>query len=540
MHAVLNHRDACRWATLCVALGSGLILITIARTSLTFDEPYFYTYGQRIVFDGHFARTDPIDDSKLPVSALNVLPEWAARHSHVPLASAQQILGRWWSPREAAYLNAHLPIYAGRLVTIGFYVALCWLAFVWGEELYGPAGALAATALIGFLPMVLGHAALVTVDVAASCTMFAAVYALAHSLLRPSARRAVIAGLALGLAQLVKYTAIELVAVAPALLALRVVLPDPGWSRRRRLRTGIVSLVLSAAVALVIVNVGFAFQGSGVRLNDLACDSHGFQVLRHAIGRWWIPLPYEYLNGLDQVLKDDQEIGTPVYLMGEVSHSGFPWYYAVATALKTPLPFLALLLVRPWRRHRQFHDLVLVVPVAVLFVHLSFFFRTQIGLRYFLPAFPFLALLAAGNWERARAPRWRAAATGLLSVTVAAVALQCPHYLAYFNALTGSQLNAHRYLADSNLDWGQDLFALWAWEGAHAGEPYELEPYAPVHGVVIVRSDDFLGLRDPQAYRWLRASGAAPQSTIGSSYLLFNVPATGKASARLAAGRMQD
>jgi hypothetical protein len=35
-----------------------------------------------------------------------------------------------------------------------------------------------------------------------------------------------------------------------------------------------------------------------------------------------------------------------------------------------------------------------------------------------------------------------------------------PHYLGYFNLLAGGPENGYLYLADSNLDWGQDLPAL--------------------------------------------------------------------------------
>src|SRR5207253_3699624 len=35
-----------------------------------------------------------------------------------------------------------------------------------------------------------------------------------------------------------------------------------------------------------------------------------------------------------------------------------------------------------------------------------------------------------------------------------------PHYLSYFNAAAGGPQEAWRYLADSNIDWGQDLPAL--------------------------------------------------------------------------------
>src|SRR3990172_5224427 len=143
---------------------------------------------------------------------------------------------------------------------------------------------------------------------------------------------------------------------------------------------------------------------------------------------------------------------------------------------------------------------MLLVPVLWLFVHLSFFFRTQLGLRFFLPAFPFLALLASANWKADRRQHLRLAASTILGFYVLGTICQCPRYLSYFNCLIGRRLNAYHYLADSNLDWGQDLFALWAWERAHAGQHYTLEPYFPAQGLVIVRANDFLGINDPEAY----------------------------------------
>jgi len=36
-------------------------------------------------------------------------------------------------------------------------------------------------------------------------------------------------------------------------------------------------------------------------------------------------------------------------------------------------------------------------------------------------------------------------------------ALVYPHYLAFFNQSIGGPHNGYKWLADSNIDWGQDL-----------------------------------------------------------------------------------
>jgi hypothetical protein len=518
---LLNRGSLC--AAVCIGFGTLLLLTTVVRTSITVDEPYFYRYGRRIFFAGTFTRTDPIDNSKLPVSALNALPAWVAARCGIGSAQLRAGLKRWFMPREAMYIAENLGLYAGRVVTVVFYVTLCWLVFAWGRDLYGSSGGLAATALIGFLPTLLGHAALVTVDAAATCTMFATVYAMARCLAVPERTMALLAGIALGTAQLVKYTAVELIPIAIVMLFIRTATAE-GVSRGQALRTGGVSLLLALGAALVVINLGFAFQRSGVRLNDLPCHTRVCQGLRGLFGNFPLPVPYEFLNGLDLVTFQDQAGvgGGSVYLLGQLNRKGFASYYAIATLLKTPLPFLALLLMRPWRRERLYTDLVLLLPVVWLLVHLSFFFHTQLGLRYFLPAFPFLAVLAAANWEHERPWQWRLAASILLGVYMLTTVIECPRYLSYFNCLIGPRLNAYRYLADSNLDWGQDLFQLWAWERAHTGQPYALEPYFPAQGLVIVRVNDFVGINDPEAYAWLRAR-ATPVATIGDSYLVFDV-----------------
>ena len=46
-----------------------------------------------------------------------------------------------------------------------------------------------------------------------------------------------------------------------------------------------------------------------------------------------------------------------------------------------------------------------------------------------------------------------------------------PHSLSYFNLLSGGPTRGYRHLVDSNIDWGQDLPALAAWQRAHPGAP---------------------------------------------------------------------
>jgi 4-amino-4-deoxy-L-arabinose transferase-like glycosyltransferase len=529
----MTRASARRWAVLAVALGVVLIIITICRTSLTADEPYTYTYAHRIVFEGSFARPEPIDVSKLPILALNALPERIAVALGLDRSLADPVLGRLpLIPQERAYIRAHLPAYAGRVVTVGFYVLLCALVFCWGAEVYGPAGALGATVLIAFLPTLLGHAGLVTTDAAATCMIFAATYALARCVLDPTLERAIIAGVACGVALLTKYSAIALGPIAFVLVGIRALTAEGIESRAHAAHAGAVSVLLAGVVATVAVSAGFGFQHPITPLTELACESRSLHALRGWLGAFPLPLPFEFLHGLDLVLRLDQDgtAGGLVYLCGRLSRHGLPSYYAVATLLKTPLAFLVLLFTRPWRWHRRYTDLIWLVPILWFFAQMSFSLQSQVGIRYVLPAFPFMALLAGGWWDHGRSQRWHRAATVLAGLCILEAVANCPRYLSYFNQLIGSRRNAYLYLADSNLDWGQGRFALWRWEAKQGGR-YVLEPkYMPCTGIVVVPATEFVGVLDPEAYRWLREaqkhSAARLVGTIGDAFLVFDVRAS--------------
>jgi hypothetical protein len=57
--------------------------------------------------------------------------------------------------------------------------------------------------------------------------------------------------------------------------------------------------------------------------------------------------------------------------------------------------------------------------------------------------------------------RWSwAAGAALVAAQAVSAWTIAPHYLAYFNRLSGGPEAGRLYLADSNIDWGQDLPAL--------------------------------------------------------------------------------
>jgi hypothetical protein len=66
-----------------------------------------------------------------------------------------------------------------------------------------------------------------------------------------------------------------------------------------------------------------------------------------------------------------------------------------------------------------------------------------------------------------------------------------PHYLAYFNQLAGGPSQGYKHLADSSLDWGQDLPALKQWLDSNGLQP-------PSAGGVYL---SYFGTGRPEYYR---------------------------------------
>ena len=98
---------------------------------------------------------------------------------------------------------------------------------------------------------------------------------------------------------------------------------------------------------------------------------------------------------------------------------------------------------------------LLVIPVAIYGL-LCLNSRINTGLRHLLPLYPFLFVFAGVCLARLRTVQ-----LALLGITLAAETLSVhPHYLAFFNAAAGGPAAGPRYLADSNIDWGQDLHKL--------------------------------------------------------------------------------
>lgn len=363
--------------------------------------------------------------------------------------------------QRSAYIDLFL---WARGVTVGLMVILGLVVFTWARHLvptHADSAGLLSAVLVWFSPEVLAHGRLVTTDAGVAAFMIFSLFALHQFLFRPTWSRTVWAGTLLGIAQLVKFTAIYLFPVYLVLLLVSA------WREGRlRNRRFLAQAILIFLLAVIMINVGYGFSGSFSPLSSLAYKSHLFLAMGSSwLGQIPLPLPAQFLAAFDQQLADALK-DNPSFLFGQ-SYEGGRWYYFLALlAIKTPLPVLALgvlavLLAVRRQGTSAWTSFVLLLPAAIVLVAFSFFSAKQIGLRMILPSIVLMLIWIAVTLAAASGSRVvRAAVVALLAWLTIDIASIHPHYLAYFNPLAGGPGGGYRLAADSNLDWGQDLPAL--------------------------------------------------------------------------------
>jgi hypothetical protein len=345
----------------------------------------------------------------------------------------------------------------GRLPVIALGMLLGLLAFLWTHELYGAEAGLVALFLLAFCPSLIAHAHLATTDVGFAAFTVLALWTFHRFVHAPSWVRLAVCGVALGLAQLSKMSALLLYPIFVILTATVLV------RQRGRWRAGVGALAGIFVISLLVLDAGYLFQGVGSALGGFRFESRALQAVASVLpASLPVPLPSAYMQGLDalQLINDTGEF--PEYLFGRWSREGSPAYYLISLVFKTPLPLLLAFLAAPFARRKDAPrgEVFLWLPALALLGWFSFFSSVHYGIRYILPVVPLLTIWSARlvPWLRSLPERGRllrGTGAALLAVYPLSVLLATPDTLSYFNLLAGGR--GDEILLDSNLDWGQGL-----------------------------------------------------------------------------------
>jgi hypothetical protein len=480
-----------------------------------------------------------------PVSAEG----WAALGPVAP-AAFQWELGN-------AVLFANDParvLFWSRLPLLLLTALLGWVLWAWGRAMLGPAAGLSALLLFAFDPGLLAHGALVTTDTGCAALSTLCLFALWRYLRERTPRRLLLCGVALGAALAAKFSALLLLPIVAVLLLFATreasatpaaraapdvgddhAQPDAAGDHARRLLGAGAALLAVTAVAVLVVAVVY-------------------------LGR----NPWLYVEGLRLVNADHNPDYWP-FMAGQF-RPRFWSYYVVVYLLKEPLPSIVLAAVGVWaivRRGaaRPIDRAFLILP-PLAFVGAYTALSHDLGLRYLIPALPFLHLLGGAGLAALlqRGLRGRMLG-GVLVVWLGLGSLGIyPDHLSYFNeaacalaapariGLDGGSRCGTSWLDDSNVDWGQGLGQLAVWLAQHPSpapvwlayfgsvpperygvraQPLDARELQrpPPPGRYVLSAHVFARLRGALAARgagWLLSQ--SPSAVVGHAYYVFDVP----------------
>ncbi len=476
-------------------------------------------------------------------------------------------INQWESGWDFIYRLGNNPdavINLSRIPIIILLLILGVFVYRFTRELAGRKVAVIVLTLFAFYPDLLAHGHLVTTDVAAALGFVLSIYYFWHWTNSPTKKNLVYAGLAFGIAQLLKFSAVLLI---PVLILYLVFL---AFSRKSRLKgfwhnfrpllvRGIyIGLIGLAAVWLVYIpfvwNTPAGIEHKLIEAN-LTNDARTlvFRNFLHLLeGNPITRAIGHYILGLFLVFGRVGG-GNSTFILGHFSDKGISWYFPVAWLIKTPLPVILLFwggllaMIKKFRANTWIYVLLLT-PVAIYWA-VTLKGSLNIGIRHLMPTIPFVLIFIGfqlKNILNAAGITWPKVMVGLLAVwMIVGSLIAYPNYISYFNELTYGR-NKYDLLVDSSLDWGQDLKRLAKWvddnhvQGIYidyfgGSVPSYFIPhsaswrsgYGPVTGYIAISATFYqfsrmYGQQEGKwSYDWLR--DYQPVAVIGNSILVFQV-----------------
>jgi hypothetical protein len=446
-------------AALVLAAMFGLAAGSARISSPTFDEGFYIARGWAFLKTG---RLLPLGHPPLTniLSGLGVLLEpglpqpsslagWQTDGKHLldPAEMLSQDL-LWHSG-----INTTRVIFLARLPIIFLALLLAAVVYRWGRELYGQWSGWLALVLLAFCPNILAHAGLATTDLGVAAFFIMTLYAWTRFLHRQTRFWLIASGVAFGLTQASKFSAlvlIPLLGVMTLWVAMRTERPIQIPIRKAvgarciiPLKSCVVRRVTSAIAALIVMGL--------IGLVALWA-SYLFSLRPYPLGSYVL----EFRHFLD--LAGD---GHRAYMLGRFSDSGWWYYHPLVLAVKLSLPVLVLLAIAitlAVGREVQRREMEIIFP-ALAYLGVTMFGSLNVGIRYLLPILPLIFLFSV---RMASGPARSGLVRHLIvgSVVVAHVAISLwhfPYYIPFFNLAVGGPNKGINFLADSNLDWGQDL-----------------------------------------------------------------------------------
>jgi 4-amino-4-deoxy-L-arabinose transferase-like glycosyltransferase len=366
-----------------------------------------------------------------------------------------QFYSHFWTVNQNGFQRI---FFWARTAMVAITVALGILLFIATRRWFGPVAAVFAVLMYTLEPTILGHGRLVHTDIPATLMYLLFFLVLDGYSRNPSTLRALAVGLVTALALLTKFSMIILLPVPGAFLLVR-------WWRMRGTsnvwRSLAGHLLVASVVFVLVIQVVYAFRSPPLdpEVSWIQSVSRYPALVQRSIETLSPMLPRDFLFGIYVVAMHNSG-GHSSSLLGMYDYRGWWYYFPVTFALKTSIPFLLLCLTAitwsAWRIAQGDGTFWFAVIPIGLYSALAMTSGINIGIRHFLPVYPFLlmlsgALLAAVYKQAHKVGLFLAA--GVISIMSIEAFATFPYYISYVNQFKGDN-PGWRYLSDSNVEWG--------------------------------------------------------------------------------------
>lgn len=365
--------------------------------------------------------------------------------------------------------NADLILFASRVPMALLTLLLALTIFIISSKLWGTNGGVLSLGLYILEPIVLAHGHLVTTDIGVTLGYLLATSLLWRLLRSPNWINVVWFGLALGIAEEMKFTAIILV---PAIFILLIYYAFAFKIRFKSLLALVGKIIVSGAIAFVIIWAGYFFkidrapqaQTTQVEVLNQFTSSKTFDILKPIL------IPRDYFKGLALVLGHTQN-GHDAYLLGKTSKTGWWYYFPVLFSAKTTIPFILIVVLSLFvifKEEKNRRRSIFFLLCAAIFLAFAMSSKADLGVRHILPVYGILFVICGASAKTLLAKK---AGRIILSLLILLILIEdiktYPNYLSYYNELYGGTSNGYKIATDSNYDWGQDLKKIKAYLDNH-------------------------------------------------------------------------
>ena len=452
---------------------AGNLLAAISWKTLTVDENIHIPAGYYYLVAGDFRINNehpPLVKMWAALPLLLVQPDEPAPSVNAEEDYRERTWGfdqRFWELNRQRFAAVS---FWPRVMMVPLTLALGFLIFVFARRLFGATAALISLGLYVLEPTILAHGRIVHTDVPAALAYLLVFFSLYQYHGQASFKRALWLGTTAAVALLTKFSMVVIVPVLALYLLGRYLISRRSAPAGRQLlrHTAAISVII-----LLLINIAYRFQHppldeGDVRWLSLQTPSllgpimTGLRIVSKII-------PTYYLFGFYNV-EIHNYYGHAASLLGQHSNRGWWYYFPLAFALKSTIPFLLLAMVAlawmvwRWAKQREARFAFLLAPILI-YLAIAFASHINIGIRHFIPIYPFLfiaggALLA--ELLRYRKPAGIAVLVLMFGWTTVEAFRAFPDYIPYMNQLAAGRPHWY-YLADSNVEWGDDIGGLAAY-----------------------------------------------------------------------------